>query len=188
MSVLLQIVAVLRDVGPWLGPLLGGASLAAGAVATWVTYFFYHRKTVQAAWIESYRLLYAEFWKDEGIAAVRNLIANDVAYALIEPILEERLKTDSNKLSAEENEMIELIDRFCALLIRIKFFESRRLSKTQRALWNETYRDYWIARVKTRKALRAYMDRFWPGLRSVLRESDVKALATKEATDKRVDA
>jgi hypothetical protein len=173
MSILLQIIAVLRDVGPWLGPLLGGVSLAAGAVATWVTYFFYHRKTVHAAWIESYRLLYAEFWKDKDIAIVRNLIANDVAYAAVEPILEERLKTDSNQLSVEENEMIELIDRFCALLVRIKFFEGRGLSKTQQALWNETYRDYWIVHVKTRIALRKYMDRFWPGLQSLLRESNV---------------
>ena len=176
MSALSPIIGVLRDVGPWLGPLLGGVSLAAGAAATWVTYLFYHRKTVQAAWIESYRLLYAEFWKDEGIAKVRNLISNDIAYAAVEPILEKRLKTDSNQLGNDENEMIELVDKFCALLIRIKFFESQWLTPTQRALWNETYRDYWITRVKKRKALRDYIDRFWPGLRPLLREGSTGEL------------
>jgi hypothetical protein len=120
---------------------------------------------MQAAWIESYGSLYTEFWKDEGIASVRNLIANDVAYASIEPILEARLKTESNTLDAKENETIEQIDRFCAMLIRIKM---QPLTKKQRELWNETYRDAWIARVKKRKALRTYMETHWPGLRPLL--------------------
>jgi len=89
----LWFVAWLRDNARWVGPLLSGASLAAAAVAAWTTYFFYHRKTIEAEWIESYRLLYAEFWKDEDIASVRNFITNDVAYADIKPILEKRLST-----------------------------------------------------------------------------------------------
>ena len=42
--------------------------------------------------------------------------------------------------------------------------------KPQRDLWNETYRDPWIERVKTRTALRNYMTKYWPGLRSLLKD------------------
>jgi len=166
---ILWFIALLRDNALWVGPLLSGFSLAAAAIAAWTTYVFYHRKTLDAAWIESYRLLYAEFWKDKDIASVRNFITNDVAYTEIEPILDKRLSTDSNTLDHEENEKIELIDKFCALLIRVKLSESG-LKKPQRDLWNETYRDPWIERVKTRTALRNYMTKYWPGLRSLLKD------------------
>ncbi len=163
-------VSFLRENGVWLGPMLSGVSLLVAAIAAWATYFFYHRRTVQTAWIDSYRLLYAEFWKDEGIATVRNLITNDVEYTEAEKILRNRLDTKSNNLSVDQNKVIESIDRFCALLIRIKFFESLRLTRKQRALWNETYRDFWIAQIRKREALRNYMYEYWPGLRSILTE------------------
>jgi|NGEPerStandDraft_6_1074524.scaffolds.fasta_scaffold222176_1 hypothetical protein len=166
-SILACLVAWFRANAQWLGPILSGFSLVAAAAAAWTTFIFYHRKTLDAAWIESYRLLYAEFWKDEDIAAVRNFITNDLAYAEIEPILDKRLSTDSNTLDHEDNKKIEQIDKFCALLIRVKLSE-RRLKKPQRDLWNETYRDPWIAPAKKRAALRNYMIRFWPGLRSLL--------------------
>lgn len=161
----------LHDVGPWLGPLLSGTALLIAAVASWVTYAFYHRRTIQSAWIESYRLLYAEFWKDEKIAMVRHMITDDVTYTATEPILLARLKTDSNQLSEQDNQTLELIDRFCALLIRIRFFENQQVTKKQRELWNETYRNTWIAVIRRRRALASYIYRFWPSLRQVLTES-----------------
>jgi hypothetical protein len=126
---------------------------------------------MEAEWIDNYRSLYAEFWKDKDITSVRNFITNDVAYSDIKPILEKRLTADTNTLDREENKKIELIDKFCALLIRVKLSESsQRLKKPQLDLWNETYRDPWIARVKTRPALQNYMNKYWPGLRSLLKD------------------
>jgi hypothetical protein len=162
-DIALSLITWLRDNALWVGPLLSGFSLAAAAGAAWTTYIFFHRKTMEAEWIDSYRSLYAEFWKDKDIASVRGFITNDIAYADIKLILEKRLASDSNTLDREENKQIELIDKFCALLIRVKLSESsQRLKKP--------HRDPWIARVKTRPALRNYMNQYWPGLRSLLKD------------------
>jgi hypothetical protein len=157
-------IDLLRANGTWLGPLISAVALCVAAAGTWVTYIFFHRKTMQVTWIDSYRTLYAEFWKEENNAIVRNLITSDIAYAGIERVLIKRLKSDNNDLSDSENEVLERIDKFCALLVRIQFFESLKPSQKQRDLWNKTYGDFWIIKIRKREALRDYIVKFWPGV------------------------
>jgi hypothetical protein len=159
------LIEILRDVGPWLGPLLSGFALLLAATATWVTYLFIARRTMQNAWIDTYRVLHAEFWKDDNIAIVRNWITSEVAYVEVEKILSERLKSEENHLNSSENQTLEKIDKFCALLIRIQFFENSRMTKTQRDLWNKTYGNYWLRKIQQRKALRNYISAYWPSIR-----------------------
>jgi len=153
-----------RGNGTWLGPLMSAVALCAAAAGTWVTYIFFHRKNMQATWIDSYRALYAEFWKEDNNAIVRNFITSDIAYAGVERILIKRLKSDNNDLSDSENEVLERIDKFCALLVRIQFFESLKPTRKQRDLWNKTYGDFWIIKIRKREALREYIVKFWPGV------------------------
>src|SRR5450631_3830406 len=122
----------LRGVGPWLGPLISGFALILTASAAWVTYFLIARRTVQNAWIDTYRVLNAEYWKDDNIAAVRHWITSEVAYADVEKVLNERLKAKENRLTSADNEVLEKIDKLCASLVRIQFFESSNMTKRQR--------------------------------------------------------
>src|SRR5579871_2354884 len=84
------VIEILTRIGPSLGPLLGGIGLCIGAAAAWTTFIFYHRKSMYEAWVAGYRLLYAEFWKDETIGKVRRWIVSDEEYLEVEKILRKR--------------------------------------------------------------------------------------------------
>lgn len=159
-----------------IGPFLSAIALFCGAAAGWVTYALYHRRVMYVTWIDGYRTLYAEFWKDEKIAKVRHWITSDIEYENIQKILIERMQSENNTLDNEQNIILDYIDQFCATLVRIEFFDRTLMSKRQRDLWNKTYGDFWITKIKQRDALRRYMEKYWPGLelRNFLRDNRSK--------------
>jgi small-conductance mechanosensitive channel len=154
----------LRLNGPWLGPLISGASLFLAAVAAWITYFTYHRRSLANQWVDSHRVLYAEFWKDPAISRVRTAISNDLAYARFEAALLERMTSDQNKLSLGDNAILEDVDQFCALLRRIRFLE--KMNTRQKKLWDLSYDSFWLEKLRKRKALIDYINQYWPTLLS----------------------
>jgi hypothetical protein len=110
------------ELGPKIGPLLSGIGLIVTATAAWTTYIFYYRKTTDANWLDTFRKLYEEFWKSDEMARMRKYLASDDEYANLEAILIERVADTRNKLNSEQNDKLELVDRFCALMIRILSF------------------------------------------------------------------
>src|SRR5262249_29813095 len=130
----------------------------------WITYLF-QRKIRQAERRTGYRAMYTEFWKDEDNASVRNWVTNDVEYERVRDILERRLKSTNNTLSIEDNKVLERIDRFCAFLIRVQYFEKPAMTRKERRLWDRAYSDYWMGRIRARKELWAYIEEYWYGVK-----------------------
>jgi hypothetical protein len=150
--------------GLWLGPLLGGIALCVSAMAAWITYLL-QRKIRQAERRDSYREMYTEFWKDDDNTVVRNWITNDVEYEPVKDVLKRRKESGKNNtLSAEHNKFLERIDRFCAFLIRVQYFEAPIMSLAQRRLWNRTFSDFWIHRIRARTELADYINTYWDGI------------------------
>lgn len=147
-----------------IGPFLSGVSLLLAACAAWVTVFKINRRAMYMTWLDGFRALYAEFWQNRNIARVRSWISSDVEYAELEKILLERLKSKRNLLNAEANKTLEQIDQFCALLVRIEFFDRTIMTRQQRDLWQRTYGDFWGKKINEREALRQYMEEYWPGV------------------------
>jgi len=151
--------------GPSLGPLLGGIGLCLAATAAWVTYAFFYRRTRDAAWIERYRVLYSEFWKESTIAEVRGWITSEIEYKDIQKILKERLGSgDKNYLQPDQNKKLEKIDQFCSLLVRIEYFYRATMTRRQRKLWKVTFGNYWVKKVVEREELRQYIEKYWPNM------------------------
>jgi hypothetical protein len=148
-----------------IGPFLSGISLLIAAVIGVVSYIFIHRRAVQTAWIETFRTLYGEFWKDDEITQVRRWITNDEEYKDIKSMLDKRMEGgDNNSMSIEENDKIEKIDRFCSIMMRVKYFGQMEMTDHQRNLYNDTYKNFWVIKISQRSELRKYIDKFWKGL------------------------
>lgn len=144
-----------------IGPFLSGIGMMLTAAAAWASFLLIHRHTLHRNWVDSFRVLYNEFWKDENIIKVRRMIANDVEYEKVEQILLERLKEKRNLLTPEDNKVIDYIDGFCALLMKIEFFDRNHMTPEQRKLWERTYVTYWISKIKERDALVKYISEYW---------------------------
>lgn len=147
-----------------IGPFLSGIGLIFTAVAAWTTFLLINRQALNRVWLDSFRQLYNEFWKDEQIAIMRNIIVSDVEYKKVEQVILERLKNERNLFSFEENKIIECVDRFCAFLMKVDFFDREYMTPKQRELCNKTYGNYWVRKVKDREALYRYKSKFWPTL------------------------
>src|ERR1700679_3825343 len=145
-----QWLRTIVSMGPAVGPLLGGIGLLITAAAAWTTYVYYYRRTRDAAWLDRYRVLYGEFWKEERIAKIRAWISSDLEYAKLAPILSKRLQSARNEFDATTNNTLEELDYFCSILLRIEFFDRNRMTREQKALWYETFEKYWLAKIRER--------------------------------------
>jgi len=120
--------------------------------------------------VNSFRILYDEFWKEGGaVSKARRWIISEEEYnTVLKPILVERNNTGKhNKLVACKNEKMEIIDRFCSILVRIQSFtmsnEIQSLEEGQRALWVKIlHGKYWINFIdENREDLHNYLKVHW---------------------------
>jgi hypothetical protein len=115
--------------------------------------------------VKSFRTLYEQFWQNPDIVIVRSWVASDALYAKqLEPILSQRLEDmehKKNSLDDKQYEVTEKIDKFCALLVRMHFFNETNMSDDERELWNDIYGTFWFNKVKEREKLRAYINALW---------------------------
>ena len=159
-----------------IGPFLGGIGLITTAFLAILTYFLIHRRTTETSWIESFRILYGEFWKDNDVTQVRRWITNDEEYKVIEKILEKRMKaTKNNDLSEEDNNNLEKLDRFCSVMMRIRYFGQMKMSQSQRELYKDTYETFWKEKINRRDLLKKYINEYWPGLSTWLHSKNNNA-------------
>jgi hypothetical protein len=149
-----------------IGPFLSGIALLLGAAAAWATFILFHRRTLREQWVDNFRQIYAEFWKDPEISEVRRWIASDKEYEALARVLRERLEHSSNRLDKEANQKLELLDKFMALLFRVASFNKDKMDKDQRALWSQMFETFWLKRTHTRPELTEYMRKYWPHLHS----------------------
>lgn len=162
-----QILDTLNKIGPFLSSI----ALIAAAVAAWATFFVFHKKTLELQiqqknedWLKGFRLLYAEFWKDDKIALVRKWITSEEEYKIINEILSKRLECPDNLLSSDDNDKLEKIDRFCSIIVRITSFSKSEMNEAQKELWNRMFGDFWFDKIKSRTELVDYAKIYWPRL------------------------
>jgi hypothetical protein len=156
-------VAEVIALGPQIGPYLSAFGILLGAAAAWTTYWFFHRRTSAATWLDTFRKLYKEFWKSDEMAKMRKYLASEEEYAKLEAILTKRLASQLNTVSSEDNDVLDLVDRFCALMIRILSFGEVSTAPRQRALYQPVF-NYWVTTILGRKQLMAYIERYWSPL------------------------
>lgn len=153
--------------GPQVGPYLSGIGLLIGAAAAWTTYAFYHRRTIEDNWVSTFRALYAEFWNDKKMGVVRKYLSSEEEYGKLDVILTKRLAVAENLLSSEENDILEILDRFCAMMVRILYFGRRKMRPHQAKLYDAVF-GYWKESIKKRKNVKAYIKKYWTSLDSLI--------------------
>lgn len=154
-----------------VGPFLSGISLLLAAIVAWVVYFTFNRKDLYQRWVDSFRVLYREFWNDEEMSKVRMWLVSDRLYSdHLQQVLRERntQPDDHNNLERTENEALNSVDRFLALMVRAQSFASdiqnmRHLTPAQRALWDKLLRRrFWDE--PNREDLKRYVEKHWEEL------------------------
>lgn len=149
------------DVLAKIGAILSGLSLFAGALAAWATLFLINRRNMDLQWVDGFRKIYSEFWKDATTSEVRRWIVSDREYKDIGEILNQRLQTENNDLDPSANEVLEKIDQYCALMLRVRSFHERGMKDWQKTLWSNMYETYWINKTYGRPELKLYIHKYW---------------------------
>ena len=60
----------LAQIGPFLGGV--GLNIIAASIAAWLTLFLYHRRNIDAQWIDTIQKIYVEFWHDEKVSRAQD--------------------------------------------------------------------------------------------------------------------
>ena len=143
-----------------LGPYFIGL---AGVTATAMTIRFVNRRQHQSEWEKRFLENYLAFWTDEKLVQVRYWITNDNGYGIIQPLLVRRCR-GSKDISAEESDVLENIDRFCARLAAYDVVGASHKHDETHIPWVGRHREYWSGLIVDRPELRAYMKLCWPTL------------------------
>lgn len=151
------------DVGKFAQVLTGIAALAALGLA-YETLDKVHLAKRRADWLDSFRLLYREFWQDDEIAEVRLWMVNDRAYETPRAVLLRRQASVDNTLDAYDNAVLEKIDRFCALMVRVHTLGALGDDEDQERLWFNLYGRFWLGKLQRRDELKQYIRLHWPVL------------------------
>ncbi|MBE8970332.1 hypothetical protein IQ277_30225 [Nostocales cyanobacterium LEGE 12452] len=139
-------------------------SSVAAVTAAVVAYLAYRLqvRTKDQEWYENFNNLYVEFWNDPDIITVRSWIACSEAYSQVETIFQKRLV--SNEVSASEYPVLEKVDKFCSLMIRISELTPEATSEKYENLLERLYFGFWIEKLKEREYLCQYVTQLWPRL------------------------
>ncbi len=146
------------------GQFLSGIGLVVTATVAVTTLVFFQRRTMESQWLDSFRRLYAEFWETPESAQVRRWLTNTKEYEDIKNILIDRLGSDENGLDTDANDNIEKLDRFCALMVRVTSFGTRSMTSRQRELYDRIYGAFWIQKIRGRREVVRYIEKYGPGL------------------------
>ncbi len=160
-NTLTTMLANLLKLGP-IGQLLSGIGVIAGAFIAAIAAFNITRRQAEDAWIDRFRVLYAEFWLNPDIAVVREWIINENAYKELEAVLILRNSNILCEVPHADHEKLDKIDRFCAIIARIQSFDERRIPRHQRALWTKQLNGaFWVAKIRLRAELAKYVKNHW---------------------------
>lgn len=135
------------------------------AVAGFSTLVF-QRKTMIDQWRSEFDSLHSDFWENENAAKVRRWIANELEYAKLEDVLTRRMSGPDislNSVDAHDNAILEQLDQFLSVLLRVVSFGGTRMTKQQRQLFRTSFEFYWFSKLRDRTVLMDYIDHFWDG-------------------------
>jgi hypothetical protein len=170
-----------------IGPFLGGISLFFATIVAWVTAFIITWRNARLerymTAVNSFRSLYEAFWKSDDISDARKWIISADEYAkILKPVLENRNRQPLNQLDKDkfgwplnqldkyQNDVLETLDKFLAVLVRIKSFsisgELDYIPEAQQILWGKViHASFWIDfAYNHRLELWVYLHRHWDEL------------------------
>lgn len=118
----------------------------------------HNRKNTQEPWRVTYRELHREFWNDPDIAKVRSWICCDEAYRTeLLPVLSKRL---SGQVSVEEYKILEILDKFLALMLRAVHPHARSamLPKEEQIAFKGLNYYWWLHQARNRGEIYKYTE------------------------------
>jgi hypothetical protein len=148
------------ETGP-LGQLLSGIGLVITAFCASITLTVITLQQRRKQWIDDFRALYAEFWRDPDVSTVRRWIVSNKEYEGLRDILVRRNTTTENNLDAKDNAELDKVDKFCSIMIRVGTFEKRRMPKDYRLLLEKMFAEFWMNKVGPRDELKFYIKQHW---------------------------
>jgi hypothetical protein len=154
-----------------IGSFIGGISLFFATLVAWITAYLVTEKNARleryASAVGSFRVLYDEFWRPD-VAVSRKWIISSCEYeANLVQVLKHRNSTVLNELGDEQNTILETLDRFLSVLVRIKSFsvsgELSNVPSEQLRLWRKViHGSFWIKYAYDhRPDLWTYLYRHW---------------------------
>jgi hypothetical protein len=148
----------------------GAVTSVAGAVIALMLYRL-NKNQQKDSWLKVYKEVHEAFWNDPMMAEVRSWVACEQAYLEIKPILQKRQNIDEGKLSSDnlnksEYTVIDKLDRFLNLVLRINVVNSQSNFDDGQSAWRALFVDYWLieSMKENRSELNWYVQRFFPEL------------------------
>ena len=124
--------------------------------------FQLNRRTTEESWFKILRDIHKEFWDDKDIALVRTWLCSDEIYKELEVILNERKNKTIDK--KDDYEKLEALDKYCALMIRVKSLSTAEMTKEQRDIFETLNYDLWLYKAKLRTEIYEYIKDHWKNL------------------------
>jgi hypothetical protein len=113
-------------------------------------------------WLDRFRNLYDQFWKDEKMNRARYLLNNGPGYAELKEILLLRASQDECNLPWDDFQKLEIIDTFCSILSRVRSFGlSIDMTSAQEELWGDLLYYFWIQKLQHKPEIRSYVEKHW---------------------------
>jgi hypothetical protein len=158
-----------RSIGETLvfyAPLGNELGLVLAGIAAFAFFIAVQMHQRRDQWLGSFRGIYGEFWGDDHVAYARSIIVSSTCYnEILRPILNKRNNNEENFLTLEENDILDKIDRFCAIMVRVTSFSSTLKKPDEFELWEKLFYDFWINKVEPREGLRTYIQNHWKELK-----------------------
>lgn len=148
-----------------LGSLLSGMALFLGALVAAATLFVFNLRSRNDLIYRDLSALYKRFWESDDLGKVRRWIDSDAEFAHLRTVLEiVNTSPLPRPLHTEEARNIELLDRFCAIMVEALFIREIGRNRRRRSLVDAMFLDHWLAKFASRPALFDYARNFWPHL------------------------
>jgi hypothetical protein len=151
-----------------LTSITGAITSGAGAVIAWMLYRLSENQQ-KDAWLKVYKEVHEAFWDDFVMAEVRSWIACEQSYLELKQVLQKRKDIDEGKLSADnldgtEYVLIDKLDKFLNLVLRINVVNSQLSSDYGQRAWKTLFIEYWLieSMKENRSELNWYVQRFFP--------------------------
>lgn len=152
-------------------PICTSAAIATSAIVALIA-LHNSRLNSEAPWLINLREFHRDFWNDEKIAQTRMWIRCDIAYRVeLKPILDKRFISPS-KISIEEYKVLETLDRFCAIMLRVVNADKQPMTRIYRESWENFGYNWWLDEMRKRDEIHIYIKLFWKPLEEKIKEID----------------
>ena len=170
-----QLVGVVLQGTPSTGPARGWAQPIATVLAALATASIAYgvmrlqKRRDSEEWYKNFRSVHADFWSGDALLVrARQMIVNEEDYDALRAVLLDRLKTVECRVSRDRYQDLEALDRFLAVLVRMKDINAgaARMDNRQKMLWKTAHYSYWMKLIEDpgRTELATYVRRHWPDL------------------------